>query len=123
MVGGALVRASVLSVGLGVGGSVVVSGSHVHPSHSCDGWVCDLGVVVDSSVFGLIRGSGVFATVLPTFVLVSRMQFAQQYRVNDHFIIAVSSSRHEQWSRCPGEVFDCECRLGCQWGYHRVWIV
>ena len=62
MVGGALTR--VLSVwvsvgrpspvGLGVGGSVVASGSDTRPSHSCGVCVCDLGVVVTSSIFGLI---------------------------------------------------------------------
>ena len=48
-----------------------------------DGWVCDLGAVVASSTstFGFRRGSGTVATVLPTFVLVSRMQLAEQYRV------------------------------------------
>ena len=34
MVGGALARVSVLNVGLGVGGSTIVSGSRVHTSHS-----------------------------------------------------------------------------------------
>jgi hypothetical protein len=47
MVGGALVRVSTLSVGLGVGGVLIVSGSPTRPSHSCDGWVCDVGVVGD----------------------------------------------------------------------------
>ena len=37
-----------------------------------DGWVGDLGVVDVSSIFGLIRGSGSFTTVSPTFVLVSK---------------------------------------------------
>jgi hypothetical protein len=50
-----------------------VSGSRVHLSYSCDGWVCDLGVVDVSSIFGLVRGSGTFVWVLPTFVLVSRI--------------------------------------------------
>jgi hypothetical protein len=54
--------------------------------------VGDLGVVVTSSIFGLVRGSGAFAPVLPTFVLVSRMQFAQQYRDSGHFLIVSSSS-------------------------------
>jgi hypothetical protein len=45
MVGGVLTRDSVLCVGLGVGGVTVASGSRARPSHSCDGWVCDLGVV------------------------------------------------------------------------------
>jgi hypothetical protein len=39
MVGGALARASALSVGLGVGGATIVSGSCVHPSHS---WISRL---------------------------------------------------------------------------------
>ena len=37
MVGGDLVRASVLRVGLGVGRVLIASGSHIHPSYSCDG--------------------------------------------------------------------------------------
>jgi hypothetical protein len=45
MVGGALARASTLRVGLGVGRALIASGSRTRPSHSCDGWVCDLGVV------------------------------------------------------------------------------
>jgi hypothetical protein len=72
-VGGTLTRDSALSVVLGVGGTVVTSESRVRPSHSCDGCVCDLGVVGDSSIFGLIRGSGAFVVVFPTFVLVSRI--------------------------------------------------
>ena len=56
MVGGALARASALRVGLGVGGAAVASGSRARPSHSCDGWVCDLGAVGASSIFGLVRG-------------------------------------------------------------------
>jgi hypothetical protein len=35
-----------------------------------DGWVGGLGAVGDSSLFGLVRGTGVFDEVLPTFVLV-----------------------------------------------------
>ncbi len=38
-----------------------------------DGWVCGLGTVGVSSIFGLVCRSGTFTTVLPTFVLVSRM--------------------------------------------------
>ena len=95
MVGGALARDSAFRVGLGVGGAAVASGSRARPSHSCDGWVCDLGAVGASSIFGLIRGAGAFAAVLPTFVLVSRMQLAQQYHGNGHFLSAASSSRHE----------------------------
>jgi hypothetical protein len=95
MVGGARARVSALRVGLGVGGAAVASGSRARPSHSCDGWVCDLGAMGASSIFGLVRGAGAFAAVLPTFVLVSRMQLAQQYRGNGHFLSAASSSRHE----------------------------
>jgi hypothetical protein len=80
MVGGALAKASAFLVGLGVGGTAVASGSRVLPSHSCGGWVCDLGAVGASLIFGLVRGAGAFAVVLPTFVLVSRMQFTQRYR-------------------------------------------
>jgi hypothetical protein len=56
-----------------------------------------LGAVDASLIFGLIRGTGTgsFTAVLPTFVLLPRMQLAQQYRVDDHFLRAVSSSRHE----------------------------
>ena len=57
--------------------------------------MCDLGAVGVSLIFGLIRGDGAFAVVLPTFVLVSRMQLAEQYRGNGHFLTVVSSSRHE----------------------------
>ena len=54
-----------------------------------------LGVVGASSIFGLVRRAGAFAAVLPTFVLVSRMQVAQQYRGNGHFLSAAPSSRRE----------------------------
>ena len=60
-----------------------------------DGWVCGLGAVGASPIFGLVRRAGAFAVVLPTFLLVSRMQLAQQYRGNGHFLSAASSSRHE----------------------------
>jgi hypothetical protein len=80
MVGGALVRASAFRVGLGVGGAVIVPGLSACPSHSCDGWVCGLGAVGASLVFGLVRGAGAFAAVLPSFVLVSNMPFAQHNR-------------------------------------------
>ena len=53
MVGDSLTRASALRVDLGVGGSVVASGSRTCASHSCDGWVCDLGVVGVPLVFFL----------------------------------------------------------------------
>jgi hypothetical protein len=57
--------------------------------------VCDLGAVGASLIFGLIRGAGAFAAVLPTFVLVSRIQFAQRYRGNATSFSAASSSRLE----------------------------
>jgi hypothetical protein len=38
-------------------------------------WSVVLSPVRASSIFGLVRGTGVFATVLLTFVLVSRMKF------------------------------------------------
>ncbi len=84
-----------MRVGLSVGGADIASGSRARPTHSCDRWVCDLGAVGVSSIFGWVRGAGAFAAVLPTFVLVSRMQLAQQYRGNGHFLSAVSSSRHK----------------------------
>jgi hypothetical protein len=46
-------------------------------------------------VFGLVRGSGTFATVLPSFSLVSRMPLAQDNRGFGHFFRSVSSSRRE----------------------------
>ncbi len=60
-----------------------------------DGWVCGLGVVGVSLTFGLVRGSGTFVVVLPSFPLVSRMSFTQQYRDNATSFSAVSSSRRE----------------------------
>ncbi len=60
MVGGALARASAFRVGLGVGGTVIAPGLRTCPSRSCDGWVCGLGAVVASLVFGLVRGAGAF---------------------------------------------------------------
>ena len=52
MVGGVLVRVSALRVDLGVGRALIASGSRTLPSHSCDGWVCDLGVVGAPLIFG-----------------------------------------------------------------------
>ncbi len=46
-------------------------------------------------IFGWVRRAGAFAVVLPTFVLVSSMQLAQQYRGNGHFLSAASPSRRE----------------------------
>ncbi len=88
MVGGALTRASVFRVGLGVGRTFIVSGSRTRPSHSCDGWVCDLGVVSAPLIFGLTRRSGAFAGGLLTFALVSGFQLAQHNRGKCHFFSA-----------------------------------
>ena len=60
-----------------------------------DVWVCGLGVVSTSLAFGLVRGAGAFAAVLPSFALVSRMPFAQHNRGFGHFFSAASSSRRE----------------------------
>jgi hypothetical protein len=65
MVSDNLTRSSGLSVGLGVGGVTVVSGSLAH-SYSCDGWVCDF--------------SGSFNVVFPTFVF----SFKNSSRGTDH---------------------------------------
>ena len=54
-----------------------------------DGRVCGLGAVGASSILGLIRGARAFAAVLPTWVLVSRLQLAQRYRGFGHFLSAV----------------------------------
>jgi hypothetical protein len=57
-----------------------------------EGWVGGLGAVGASSLFGLVRGTGPFVVVLPTFVLVSRIQLTQRYRVNATSFSAASSS-------------------------------
>jgi hypothetical protein len=96
MVGGALARASAFRVGLGVSGAIIAPGLRACPSRSCGGWVCCLGVVGASLVFGLVRGSGAFVTVLPSVVLVSRIHLAQRYRGNiATSFSAASSSRRE----------------------------
>ena len=64
MVDGALTRASVFRVALGVGEAVIAPGLRARPSHSCDGLVSGLGAVGASLVFGLVRGPGVFVAVL-----------------------------------------------------------
>jgi hypothetical protein len=59
-------------------------------------WVCCLGAVGASLTFGVVRGAGAFAAVLPTFVLVSGIQLAQRYRGNiATSFSAASSSRRE----------------------------
>jgi hypothetical protein len=60
-----------------------------------DGWVGGLGVVGVSSLFGLVCGTGVFATVFPTFDLVSRIHLDQRYRGNTTSFSAAFSSRRE----------------------------
>ncbi len=60
----------------------IAPGLRACPSRSCDGWVCGLGAVGASLVFGLVRGTGSFAVVLPSVVLVSRIQLVQRYRGN-----------------------------------------
>ena len=82
-----------MRVGSGVGGAAVASGSSARPSHSCDWRVCGLGAVGASSILELMRGARAFAAVLPTWVLVSRLQLAQRYRGFGHFLSAASSSR------------------------------
>ncbi len=57
--------------------------------------MCSLGAVGVSLAFGLVRGTGAFTTVLPSFVLVSRMSFAQRYRDNATSFSEASSSRRE----------------------------
>jgi hypothetical protein len=57
--------------------------------------VCGLGAVGASLVFGLVRGTGAFVAVLPSFALVSRMPFAQHNHGFGHFFNATSSSRRE----------------------------
>jgi hypothetical protein len=71
------------------------AGLRTCPSRSCDGWVCGLGAVGVSLVFGLVRGTGAFAAVLPSFALVSGMSFAQHNRGFGHFFSASFSSRRE----------------------------
>jgi hypothetical protein len=94
-VGGALARVSAFRVGLGVAGTVIAPGFLACPSRSCDGWVCGLGVVDTSLVFGLVRGTGAFAAVLPSFALFSRMPFAQHNHGFGNFFSATYSSRRE----------------------------
>jgi hypothetical protein len=60
-----------------------------------DVWVCGLGAVSTSLGFGLVRGTGTFAAVLPSFALVSGMPFAQHNRGFGHFFSTASSLRRE----------------------------
>ena len=61
-----------------------------------DGLLGGLGAVGASLTFGVIRGAGAFAAVLPTFVLVSGIHLAPRYRDNiATSFSAASSSRRE----------------------------
>ena len=60
-----------------------------------DGRVCGLCSVGASLVFGLVRGVGTFTTVLPSFVLVSNLPFAQHNRDFGTSFSATSSLRRE----------------------------
>jgi hypothetical protein len=64
----------------------------------CDGWVCGLGVVGASLVFGLVRGAGAFDSVLPSFALVSGIPFAQHNRDFGHFFTTHLLCDVRQWS-------------------------
>ena len=57
--------------------------------------MCGLGAVGSSLVFGLVRGTGASAVVLPSFVLVSEMPFAQHKRGFATSFSVASSSRIE----------------------------
>jgi hypothetical protein len=76
-----------------------------------------------SLVFGLVRGTGAFTVVLPSFALVSRIPFTQHNHGFGHFFTATSCSRREAM------VGDALTRASAfrvplgQWVYHRVWIV
>jgi hypothetical protein len=80
-----------------IGRVIITSGSRTRPSHSCDGWVGDLGVVGVLSIFGFARraGTGVFAGGILTFVLPSGFQLAQHNRGQYHFRNAAFSSQLE----------------------------
>ncbi len=54
--------------------------------------MCGLGVVGVSLDFGLVRGTGVFTEVFPSFTLVSRMSFRERYRGNTTSVSVVFSS-------------------------------
>ncbi len=66
-----------------------------------DGWVCGLGAVGDSSIFGLVRRDGAFTGGLLTFPLVSGLQLGNITVVN-----ATSSAQRflhnlRRWSAAP----------------------
>ena len=84
-----------MSAWVSVGRSSPLGCALVHRIRVTDG--CGLGAVDASLVFGLVRGAGAFAAVLPlpSFVLVSRMPFAQRYRGNATSFSGATSSRLE----------------------------
>ena len=113
MVAGALMRVSALRFGLGVGGALIASGLRTRPSHSCDGWVCDLGVVGAPLIFRLARGARAFAGGLLTFALVSGLQLAQHKHGSCHIFSASLSSRLETMVRgARARVSACRVGLG-----------
>ena len=57
--------------------------------------MCGLSSVGTSLACGLVRGSGAFSVVFPSFALVSRMTFASRYRDNVTSFSTASSSRLE----------------------------
>ncbi len=60
------------------------------------------GTVGVSLSFGLVRGPGVFTRVFPSFTLVSRIPFAQRYRVNTTSFNTQCLLRDvKQWSMTP----------------------
>ncbi len=117
-------RSSSFRVGFGVGGAIIAPGLRASPSRSCGGWVCGLGAVGASLVFGLVRGTGAFTVVLPSVVLVSRIQLAQRYRGNiaTSFSTASSSRRETMVGGALATASTFRVGLG-QWDYHCVWIV
>ena len=99
MVSDNLARVLALRFGLGVGGGRIASGLRTRPSHSCDGWVCDLGVVGAPLIFRLARGARAFPGGLLTFALVSGLQLAQHKHGSCHIFSAALSSRLEAMVR------------------------
>ncbi len=87
-----------VSAWVSVGRSSTLGSALVHHTRvmdECDGWLCGLGAVGASLVFGLVRGTGAFTTVFPSFALVSRMPFAQHNHGFGHFFSTTSSSRRD----------------------------
>ena len=55
-----------------------------------DGWVCGLGAVGASSIFGLVRRTGAFTGGLLTFASVSGIQLAQHNRGNKYHFVSTA---------------------------------